>query len=334
MEKIKRMKNKRLKLLLLLLSFICAGLMSACSEKRQQLTVGISPWPGYEAVLLGVENGLFEPLDVKVIRFATPTESFKALRNGVVDIASFTVDEVFRFAETETLPQIFMVIDVSNGGDAVVAKKNISSLADLKGKRVVTETSALGDYMFQRMLDFSTSLTKNDIFLSSSDIGEQLKLFVEDKVDAAVTYEPFKSQMIKAGGHVVFDSTQIPYEIVDVFVTNQQQIEEKYSSYQLFVSGWFRTLDYINEHYDQAMQKMASYERVDVKTFQSAYEQLIIPDLQQNKTLFGNSEKSLEKPLRRLSSIMLAKGNIKKQVNIKEIIAPKLVMEHNSAPVD
>ena len=120
----------------IILTLFLAFFISGCStQKKSKITIAISPWPGYEPLVLGLEKGFYDDLNLHIIRFATPTESFRALRDGVVDIAAFTADEVLHYANMKNKPVMFLILDISNGGDAIIARENIKSLNDLKGKK-------------------------------------------------------------------------------------------------------------------------------------------------------------------------------------------------------
>lgn len=300
-------------------------LFTACDNKSDTiLKVGISPWPGYEPLALAAEKQFYSNSQIRIIRFATPTESYRALRDGIIDVAAFTADEVFHYAEVRDRPRIFLVLDISNGADAIVAHKSIKTLDDLKGKRLGVEGSALGDYVINRSLDFTKGLKLSDITLKHVEINEQEKAFINNVIDAAVTYEPSKSLLINAGAHVLFDSSKIPYEIVDVLVTNEVTIIERADELKALAKGWFMTLDYIKSNYEKAMDEMALNEATTTQEFQKGYEDLIIPSQDENIKML--SEKgSLLDPMKKLSLLMLNKGSLQKHIDVEPLLNSSIV---------
>ncbi len=309
-----------------LLVLSMAFFLTACEhQSTQTLKVGISPWPGYEPLVLAAEKRYFGDSNIRIIRFATPTESYRALRDGIIDVAAFTADEVFHYAEVRDKPRIFLVVDISNGADAIVAKKEIRSIDDLKGKRLGVEGSALGDYVVQRALDFSKQgLISSQIKLKNVEINFQEKAFLDNEIDAAVTYEPSKSLLLKAGGHVLFDSSQIPNEIVDVIVTNDKTIEERSPELVNLAKGWFKALSYIYAHYEQTMQKMSRHETTSVEEFQKGYEDLIIPTKEENIKMLAQNGSLLE-PMQKLSTLMYAKGSLEKVIDVRPLLDDRII---------
>lgn len=298
---------------------------TACEEKVQKsLKVGISPWPGYEPLALASELGYFNEAQIRIIRFSTPTDSYRALRDGIIDVAAFTADELFHFAQVREKPRIFLVLDISKGADAILAKQEIKTLDELKGKRIGVEGSALSEYLLQRALDFTHELKISDLQIHHYDIKEHLDAFVGNKVDALVTYEPSKSLLLNAGAHVLFDSSQLPYEIVDVLATNDETVLNKAPELEALSRGWFKALDYIDKNYDQAMKKMAQHEETSVAEFQAGFEDLFIPSKVQNLQMLGENG-SLIKPMKRLSSLMYAKGSLTKEIDVTPLLDARIV---------
>lgn len=311
-------------LLVLLLLFMLGG----CHEKRdERLRVGISPWPGYEPLVLGVEKDLYEGVDVRIIRYATPSESFRALRDGVVDVAAFTADEVLHYAELSEKPKMFLVVDVSNGGDAIVARPEIKSLSQLKGKCVGTEASALGDYVINRAMDFAEGVSIDDITLLPVETIDQLQMYREGRIDALVTYEPYRTKLINEGAHVIFDSTQLPNEIVDVLVTNSETLQLKKNTIKALVDGWYRTIDFIREHREESMEAMASYEYIDKSDFETAFNTLTIPSRTEVRQMLTGRNNAFGNALERLAGLMQEKGSIEMHPDTASLIEGGMIGE-------
>jgi len=295
-------------------------LLAACeSTETKILKVGISPWPGYEPLALAAQMGFYDDTKVRIIRFATPTESYRALRDGIIDVAAFTADEVFHYAGVREKPRIFLVLDISNGADAIVARPDIKSLSDLKGKRIGLEGSALGDYMINRALDFTQGVKISDMKLIPIKINLQTQAYLINEVDAVVTYEPSKSMLINAGAHIIFDSSQIPAEVVDVLVTNEITVQTRPQELTALATGWFKVVAHINDNYEQCMQNMSLNEATNTQEFQRGYEDLIIPSKEQNLKMLGHNGSLLE-PMQKLSKLMFSKGSLTNEIDVRPLL--------------
>ena len=85
-----------------------------------------------------------------------------------------------------------MVTDISNGADVILAKPEIQSLKDLKGRRVGVDSTALGAFVITRALG-QVGLSPKDIEIVSLGVSEQERAFKQGIVDAVVTFEPVRS---------------------------------------------------------------------------------------------------------------------------------------------
>ena len=298
---------------------------NACSGEKEIIKIGISPWPGYEPLVLGVEKGFYEDMDARIVRYATPSESFRALRDGIIDVAAYTADEVLHYAEVRDKPKMFLVLDISNGGDAIVARPEIKSISELKGKRVYVQSSALGDYLIKRATDFAHDVRIEEINVSTVELGKHLKDYKSKKVDALVTYEPFLTQLLNEGAHVIFDSTQIPQEIVDVMVTNNETIRTKQEALKKLVKGWYKSLEFINSNKKMAMRMMAHYENISSEEFAKSYSKLIIPSREETIEMLQTDKGSFKTMLQRLSELMFQKGSLNKKIDTSLLIESSLV---------
>ena len=59
----------------------------------------------------------------------------------------------------------------------------------------------------------------------------------QGSVDGAVTFDPFKSQMTASGGRTIFDSSQIPGEIVDLLAVRASVLEKNPHAVQGLLAG-------------------------------------------------------------------------------------------------
>lgn len=282
-------------------------LLSGCSEQKASvIRIGISPWPAYNPFVLALEYHLYDQTQVRIIRFATPSESLKALHDGMVDAVAITTDEALSYAGKDKLKMV-LVLDVSNGGDAVVAKPHIKTLNDLKGKRLGVEPTGMGEFMSKRIFDFASDTSFKDVILVPMEIERQEHAYRATSIDAFITYDPAKTKLIKAGGHVIFDSTQIPNEIVDVLVTKEESLKSKKKELSCVVKGWFRALDHIHKYPKESFNKMGRYEGLSAEEFETAYKEVLIPSLSENFKMLNTKNGILNNSLRHMSVLIRPK---------------------------
>jgi NitT/TauT family transport system substrate-binding protein len=195
------------------------------------LRVGINPWVGYDPLVLAREQALVDAKQVQIIELHSNTESTRALRNGLLDAAALTLDEALRLADAGMALKIVAVLDASNGADAVLAGPDIASLADLKGKRIALEKTALGALMLDHLLK-AAGLNHDQVETLQVEATMHADALTNGSADVVITFEPMKSRLLNLGFHSLLDSSQMPGEIVD-FLVVQANIAPQRTAYLL-----------------------------------------------------------------------------------------------------
>ena len=151
--------------------------------------------------------------------------------------------------------KVIMVTDSSEGGDQVVAINTIKSIADLKGKRIGVHFGTYGELFVRKMLEAS-ALTPADVTLVNID-PEEIPAAFPNKIDAGHSFEPFTSEAVAKGGHVIFTSKETPGLIPNVFAFSNQIAQERPDDIRAFVAAWFEAVDWMNTHPDQVSTVVA-----------------------------------------------------------------------------
>lgn len=313
--------------LFFLFSFLPCALVilgSCIPATSPPLRVGANVWPGYEPLYLARDLGYYGDHPVQLVDYPSATEVSRALRNGDLEVAALTLDETLSLMETNPDVRAVLVTDVSAGGDAILAKPEIKALAELKGRRVGVESNALGAFVLSRSLD-QVGLSPQDLEIVSLGVSEHEHAFKEGAVDAVVTFEPTRSNLLAAGANLLFDSTQIPGEIVDVLVVPQAVLENQRNTLDGLVQGWFRALDYMAKDPKDAAKRMAPRQEVSPEQFLASLELLHIPDLTENQDLLSKTNPKLLEVAEQLSTLMLEKGLLKQAVETEAFLDDRLV---------
>ncbi len=279
--------------------------VSGCGRQEDRLRVGANVWPGYEPMFLARSLGYYDGHPIQLVGFSSAAEVIRAYRNGLIEVAALTADEVLLVAETQPLEhRIVLVCDASRGADVLLAKPEFETVAQLKGRRVGVETTALGAYMLARALERG-GLAANDVTTVAVPLLKHVAAYKAGDVDAVVTFEPNRSRLLAEGARNLFDSSQIPGEIVDVMLTRRKLSESQNRTLGVFVSGWFRALDYLRENPKDAAARIAVRESVTPQQFLESLQGLDLTDRAANQRLLGSRPGNLGETLGHLSDVML-----------------------------
>src|SRR3954465_5921744 len=198
---------------LLACAALLAALFGCMREPEPALRIGTNVWIGSELLYLARELGQLDPGAVQLVEYPSASEVLRAFRNQAIDGMVISLDELFSVAADGLQPRIILVIDVSHGADVVVGRRGMKAMTDLKGKRGAVESGALGAFVLSRALALN-GMQSTDVKVVHLESNEQPSAFEKREVDAAVTFDPYRAQLLRAGGATLFDSTSIPGEIV------------------------------------------------------------------------------------------------------------------------
>lgn len=273
----------RLSNVLVLMVFI--SVLFACSmEPQKTLRLGTNIWAGYEPLYLARNKAYFSPKHIHLVEFSSSTQVIQAYRNKLIDAAALTLDEALLLLESSNDFSVVLVLDISNGADAIMARADIKTLADIRNKRVGVESNALGAYVITRALDIA-GLNKSDIKIVELEVNKQEEAFINNKVDAVVTFEPLISKLLSRGANKIFDSQQLPGEIVDVLIVRNSFIKNNRKTVQELIDAWSKSLAYINKNPIAAAKILGLRMKLNAADTANTYKYLILPDMAKNKFL-------------------------------------------------
>lgn len=306
---------------------VLAFLLPGCNWKpRPPLRVGASVWPGFECLFLARNLGLYENSPLQLVEYPSTPEVIRSFQNGAIEAAAMSGDEFLRLAEHNPDVRAVLVLDYSMGADALMARPDIDHLAGLRGRRVGVEANTLGAYLLNRALD-RAGLAVSDIVVTPVPSHDHLAAFSAGKIDAVVTFEPYRSRLLAAGARVLFDSSDTPGEVLDLLIVRKEVVDERLALLQRLVDGWFEAREHLLRNPQAAAEKMARREETSPEAFLESLKGLQIPSREQNQSVFGRSNGQIVPVLSRLNALMLTNGLMRKMLEIPALLDGRLVLD-------
>ncbi len=265
--------------------------------------VGTQPWVGTEPLFLARERGLFAG-PVHLAEYMNSAHAIRAFHNGVLDVVSLTLEEVLYLDHLGQEAQVVLVLDSSHGADCLVARPEVKTLGELKGKRVGSEDVLLPTYILHRALE-QAQLGLQDVQRVYEGPAESERTLREGQTDAAVAYEPYCQRMVAAGGHVLFDSRRMPDEIVDVLVLRRRFLQAHPEKVDMLLRGWFAALAFMREHPSESARLMGPRVGLDEAGFLEALQGVRHPDMRQQRALLQGPSPRLHETIRQLGRVMV-----------------------------
>lgn len=290
-----------------------------------KVKVTINTWPGLGPYYVVKAKGFDreEGIQLEVIMNENAESRHSSLLAGEVDLVGITLDAVI-MAQSRGVPMTVVGLsDMSFGGDGIIAKNEIKSIKDLKGKKVAC-AEGLPSHFFLLYLLKKNNLSLKDINLVPADDGGQAAfLFTSERVDAAVTWDPFISQAEKlTKGHVLITTKDEPGLILGIVAANKNLLPQKADRIKRTLKAWFKALEYCRKNPDEANKIMAKEYNVPVEDFKRMAAGAKLIDLKETFEIFGTAEKpgSIYKLAVDASKIWMDAGVITREVNPKDVI--------------
>jgi NitT/TauT family transport system substrate-binding protein len=296
--------------------------LSGCMrEPETALRIGTNVWIGSEPLYLARELGRLDPAAVQLVEYPSASEVLRAFRNQAIDGMVISLDELFGLAVDGFQPRIILVVDVSHGADVVVGRNGMRTMKDLKGKSVAVESSALGAFVLSRALAVS-GMQASDVNVVHLESNEQTSAFEKGQVDGAVTFDPYRAQFLRDGAKTLFDSKQIPGEIVDLLAVRASAIDKEPKAIKALLAGWFDAIDYMNRDPKDAARRMGIRQQTTGDEFLEAQKGLHVPSRDENLKMLSGAPPELAVAGRRLMTLMVDAKLLRAELDIEGLLAP------------
>ncbi len=156
-------------------------------------------------------------------------------------------------------PRAFMQVDWSRGGDAIIAKRGINSINDLKGKTIAVATPSPAQTLLAYSLE-AAGLSYDDVKVEkTTDNLKAAELFKTKDVDAAVVWSPDDILATRdvPGSKILLTTVDQSHIIGDIMLAKQSTINKKRDMFHGFYEGWMKGVAELKEPANQ--NKAAKY---------------------------------------------------------------------------
>lgn len=229
---------------------VCAVWLVSCGPEPVPPTrIGTFPGPTSELVFLAQHRGWLPSSEFRLVEFINDVEVMRAFRNGSIEAAFISIDEVLALAQIGMDPVILFVTAESRGGDAVIGHADVASLADLRGRRVAVQVNSVSAYLLRRALKTS-GLDLADVQIVNLPPDRHRAAFVRRAVDAVVTTEPVRAELIALGGVDLFSSASLPLEVMGVIIISGAYLEQHGDRAGTMCAAWRRTVEELSASSD------------------------------------------------------------------------------------
>jgi len=178
--------------------------------------------------------------------------SRNAFRAGEVDLLWATIDafptEVGALSAVD--PVIVFQADWSRGGDAIIARRGITRVSDLKGKDIAVAELTPSHSFLIWLLEAGGLSIKDVTIKPQASAVDAAEVFKSGRVDAAVVWSPDDILATKAvpGSRILESTRSAAYIIADVFMAKRGWADNNQKRLQQLYEGWMKGAAEINSN--------------------------------------------------------------------------------------
>ena len=308
-------------------------LVSAFSNvSAEPLKIGYSDWPGWVAWEVGIEKGWFKEAGVDVkFEWFDYVASMDAFAAGKLDGVGMTNGDALVTGATGAKSVMILMNDYSNGNDMIIGKSGITSVKQLKGKKIGVEVGFVSHLLLLNALE-KNGMTEKDVELVNVPTNETPQVLASGDVDAIVAWQPSSGIALTQvpGSKAIYTSADEPGLIYDLYAVSPQSYAARKDDWKKVMKVWYRIVDYVNDPktFNDAVAIMASRVGLKADEYKSFVKGTKILTLKEAKKMFKKSKgfKSIYGSTQIADDFNVANKVYDKAQNIKSYIDPSLTL--------
>jgi NitT/TauT family transport system substrate-binding protein len=307
------------KTLLFAAAFALAAGLSAPATAATSVTIGISGWTGFAPLTLADETGIFEKHGLDVTLKKIPQQSrVLAIASGDLQCAATTVETWIVWNESGVPTKQIFQLDKSYGADGIVARNDIKSVADLKGKSVAVQAPGTSPYFLLAWVLNKNGLSTKDVTVVNLDPGAAAQAFLAGQNDAAVTYEPYLSAVRDKPdqGHIIATTLDYPM-VMDTVGCTPEFLEKNPDAAKALADSYFEALDMIKKEPEKSYEIMGADVKQSAKEFEDSAKYLRWADREENKKFFTKDFADFSNTA---ADLLLNMGLIKEKPDVSTLV--------------
>jgi NitT/TauT family transport system substrate-binding protein len=205
--------------------------------------VGWMPWDFADQTGILKKWATKYGIKIKLTQVNDYVESMNQYTAGTFDACTMTNMDMLTIPAAGGVDSTALIVgDFSNGNDGIVLKGQGKKLEDIKGQKVNLVELSVSHYLLVRALT-GAGMRERDLKIVNTSDADIVAAFGAPATTAVVTWKPQLSAVLATpGAQLVFDSSKIPGEIMDLMVVNTATLNANPKLGKALVGAWYETL--------------------------------------------------------------------------------------------
>lgn len=230
------------------MSLVLAGASAANAEEKTEFKLAWSIYVGWMPWGWAADQGIVDKwadkygIEIEVVQFNDYIESINQYTAGAFDGVTATNMDTLAIPSVGGVDTTALIVgDFSNGNDALILK-GADALEAVVGQKVNLVELSVSHYLLARALETIGKVEKDVSVVNTSD-ADMIAAYQTDDVTAVVTWNPLVAAILETPGATkVFDSSDIPGEIMDLTVVNTATLNDNPAFGKALAGAWYETM--------------------------------------------------------------------------------------------
>ncbi|WP_432900428.1 ABC transporter substrate-binding protein [Micromonospora matsumotoense] len=258
------------------------------------LRLGYFPNITHAPAVVGVEKKIFEDKLGNDIKLETKTfnagpAAIEAIFSGALDATYIGPNPTVNAFSKSKGEAVRVISGAASGGVALVVKPEITSVEQLRGKKISTpqlgntQDVAIRYWLKEKGLK-TTKEGGGDVKIVPQENAQTVETFTSGAIDGAWVPEPFVSRLVNAGGKVLVDERDLWPDkkfVITNLIVSTKFLKAHPDAVKKLVEGQVAANDFVNTKPDEAQQAISDHigkitgKPLDLKLIKQAWPSLL-----------------------------------------------------------
>ena len=314
-----------MRMLRLVVAALAAAAFASPAVAQGKFRVAWSHYTGWEPWGYAQSTGIIKKwaqkygIEVDVVLVNDYVESINLYTAGKFEGCAMTNMDALTIPAVGGIDTTSLIVgSFSNGNDGIVLKGG-NAVKDLKGRSVKLVEFSVSHYLLARALTMN-GMTEKDVRTVNTSDADIAAVFASDPKGAAVTWNPPLQQARNAkGAKMIFDSSQIPGEIIDMMVVKSNTPE---TLRKALVGAWYEAMKIMSggdKAGNDALEAMAKGAGATLAEFKAQLQTTALFPKAADAAKFATSP-DLKKTMEQVRTFTFSKGLFGKGAKSKDFV--------------
>lgn len=296
-------------------------------ETKKPIRIGVEKWIGFAPLYIADEKFFKKNnVDVELVFYdVNYVDRFHDYADGKLDgLGGVYFDFIYNDAHY-IKSKIVYVTDYSGKSDSIIG--NVSSVSELRGKKIGIEGINTFSHFFVLKTLENSGMSEADVEFVIVPHSETVEIFKQNKIQAAHTWDPARTELIKKGYKIISSAEQNPGIITDLVGFRSQIVDSDPDKIQAIVNSLIEAEEFFDTNREESIQIIAK--KLNTTTIDTEYRlsEIKILNLQENINSMKKTGdlRSLFISGKEITNHLLRQGQISKSPDFDVLIEPRFL---------